>query len=200
MTLVLYGSPRSRTLRTLWMLAELGLEFEHVPLEFADPALKTAEFLALNPAGAIPTLVDHGFAISESLAINLYLARRYGQATLYPHDVEGEAMTWRWTLWAQGHLEPWIMYDSPLADGRPAIAPLEAAAARRSLAVLDGVLSARPWLAAEEFSVADLNVAAVLSPSRSQHLDLAPFPHVKAWLALCYGRPAALETRRRFQP
>jgi len=200
MSLVLYGSPRSRTLRTLWTLTELGLAFEHVPLEWSDPALKSPEFLALNPAGAIPTLVDNGFAISESLAINLYLARRYGQATLWPHDVEGEAMAWRWTLWAQGHLEPWITYDSPLATARPAIAPLEAATVRRALGVLDAVLAIRPWLAAGEFSVADLNVAAVLSPSRSQHLDLAPFPHVKVWLALCYGRPAALETRRRFQP
>src|SRR5262249_8722834 len=158
-----------------WMLTELELTFEHVPLERDDPRLKAPEFLALNPAGAIPTLVDHGFAVSESLAINLYLARRYGQAKLYPHDVEGEAMAWRWTLGARGHVEPWIMGDSPLADERDAVAPLEAAAVGKALAVLDGVLATRPWLAAEEFSVADLNVAAVLSPSRSQHLDLAPF-------------------------
>lgn len=78
MALVIYGSPRSRTLRVLWMAAELGLEYEHVPLAFDDPALKQPAFLRINPAGAIPAIVDDGFALSESLAINLYLAKRSG--------------------------------------------------------------------------------------------------------------------------
>ena len=99
MALTIYGSPRSRTQRVLWMAAELGLDFEHIPLEFDDPALKSAEFLALNPAGAVPTIVDDEFALAESLAINLYLAKKYGS-----QPVRGSSMliprssgtTWAW--------------------------------------------------------------------------------------------------------
>ena len=75
MTLTIYGSPRSRTMRVLWAAAELGLDYVHVPVPFDDPQLKSAGFLRLNPAGAVPTIVDDGFALSESLAINLYLAK-----------------------------------------------------------------------------------------------------------------------------
>lgn len=201
MALTIYGSPRSRTLRVLWMAAELGLDYEHTPLAFDDPELKSAAFLALNPAGAIPTIVDDGMALSESLAINLYLAKRYGAAgaePLYPDTIEGEAQAWRWSLWAQGQLEPWIMRDALLAELRDATADHATPVVAGALATLERALSNRPWLLGEAFTVADLNVAAVLSPSRAGHLDLAPYPKAQAWLARCYARPAAVATRRRF--
>ena len=111
MTLTIYGSPRSRTMRVLWIAAELGLEYTHVPLAFDDPALKEPAFLRINPAGAIPAIIGDGFALTESLAINLYLAKKYGSGgavPLYPSTAQGEAEAWRWSLWAQGHLEPWV--------------------------------------------------------------------------------------------
>jgi glutathione S-transferase len=63
---------------------------------------------------------------------------------------------------------------------------------------LDGALADRHWLVGDHFDVADLNVAAVLSPSRVQSMDFLPYEHVRTWLARCYGRPAAVATRRRF--
>jgi glutathione S-transferase len=198
MALTLYGSPRSRTMRVLWMLAELGLDFEHVPLAFGAPELKSQEFLALNPAGAIPTLVDDGFALAESLAINLYLAKRYGSGGLYPAAPQDEAQAWRWTLWAQGHLEPWVMRDALLADVRAATAPHVGSVIAAALAALERVLVGQDWLLGEAFTVADLNVAAVRSPSRAEHLDLEPYRRVSAWLEGCYARPAAVATRTKF--
>jgi glutathione S-transferase len=198
MALAIHGSPRSRTLRVLWMATELGLDFEHDPVDFGDPALKSPEFLRLNPAGAIPTIEDDGFALPESLAINLYLAKRYGLGRLYPESLEGEAQAWRWSLWAQGQLEPWIMRDSLLADLRAAIAEHARPTIAAALATLERALAGREWLLGEAFTVADLNVAAVLSPSRAERLDLAPYPSVAGWLARCYARPAAIEARRRF--
>jgi glutathione S-transferase len=198
MALTIYGSPRSRTLRVLWTAAELGLDYEHVPLAFDDPALKSAEFLKLNPAGAIPTIVDDGFALSESLAINLYLAKTYGAGSLYPLTPHGEAQAWRWTVWAQGHLEPWVQGDALLAKLHASMGENARPVVESALGLLDRTLDDRSWLIGDGFSVADLNVACVLSPSRTARLDLSPFPQVHAWLARCYARPAAVATRTRF--
>jgi glutathione S-transferase len=188
-------------MRVLWMLTELSLEYEHVPYEFDDPALKTQAFLKQNPAGAIPTLVDGDFALAESLAINLYLAKRFGrggEAPLYPRSHEGEAEVLRWTLFAQGHLEPWLQKDALLADLIEAIGDHASGMVEQSLAVLERVLERTPWLLGDAFTVADINVAGVLSPSRSSLLNLTGCPHVAQWLDRCYGRPAAREARRRF--
>jgi glutathione S-transferase len=185
-------------MRVLWMAAEVGVPFEHHPIAFDDPGLKSDAFLQLNPAGAIPTIVDDGVALSESLAINLYLAKRYAPGSLYPASLADEAQVWRWSLWAQGQLEPWLMRDALLADLRAAMAEQVGPVVAAALAVLDRALAGRSWLLGAAFTVADLNVAAVLSPSRAEHLDLSPYPNVAAWLARCYARPAAQATRARF--
>ena len=201
MALTIYGSPRSRTMRVLWTAAELSLAYEHIPLSWDDPALKAPAFLKLNPAGTIPVIVDDGFALAESLAINLYLARTYGAsgaAPLWPEDLRAQADAWRWSLWAQGHLEPWAQGDVRTAPLHEAAGALMLAMAQPGLAHLEDVLANRSWLIGDHFTVADLNVCAVLSPSRTARLDLEPFPVLRHWLARCYARPAAVETRRRF--
>jgi|SRR5580658_7911101 len=198
MALTIHGSHQSRTKRVLWMAAELGLDYVHDPIAFDDPALRSPAFLVLNPAGAIPTIEDDGFALPESLAINLYLAKKYAPGVLYPATLEGEAQVWRWSLWAQGQLEPWVMRDALLAEVRAAIAGLAGPVIAQSLETLERALSGRDWLVGDAFTVADLNVAAVLSPSRAEHLDLTPYPRVADWLARCYARPAAIATRARF--
>jgi glutathione S-transferase len=201
MALTIYGSPRSRTMRTLWAAAELGLVYTHVPLAWDDPALKEPEFLRLNSAGTIPTIVDDDFALGESLAINLYLARKFGAdgpTPLYPPDPRVEAEVWRWSLWAQGHLEPWVQRDARFEALRASAADVLETTVRAGLDTLERGLAGRDWLVGEHFTVADLNVAAVLSPSRSRDLDLAGLPRTAAWLARCYDRPAARATRQRF--
>jgi len=202
MGLTIYGSPRSRTMRVLWTANKLGLQYEHVPLAFDDPALETPEFLRINPAAAVPVVLDDGFALSESLAINLYLAKKYGRAgseALYPATLEGEAAVWRWSLWAQAHLEPWVQRDALLEGLRTVIGDHARPNIEAALATLDSELSQRPWLVGDHFTVGDLNVAAVLSPSRAAHIDFGAYGHVRNWLSRCYARPAAVATRRRYQ-
>ena len=201
MVLTIYGSPRSRTMRVLWMAAELGLDYTHVPYAYDDPALKRPSFLRVNPAGTIPAIVDDDVPLSESLAINLYLAKKYGShgaEPLYPSSPEDEANVWRWSLWAQAHLEPWVQRDVLLDDLRAAMGDHAAAMIGPALALLDRTLADKTWLVGDYFTVADMNVAAVLSPSRASRLDLVPYPHARDWLTRCYARPAARETRRRF--
>lgn len=198
MALTIYGSPRSRTMRVLWMAEELGLEFRHEPWEWNDPRLKSPEFLALNPAGAIPAIEDDGVALSESLAINLYLAKKHALGRLYPAMPDGEAQAWSWSLWAQGELEPWLMRETRETASPPTVAELVRPQIERGLAKLERALTGRDWLLGEAFSVADFNVACVLSPSRAEHLDLTPYPNIAAWLARCYARPAAVAARERY--
>lgn len=200
MALTIYGSRRSRTMRVLWAAAELGLDYDHLPLAHDDPGLKHSAFLAINPAGTLPAIVDDGFALSESLAINLYLAKKHastGSVPLYPTTLEGEAVVWRWTLWAQAHLEPWVALDAVSVAARQGAGEAVHAAVRRALAILEGALAGRMWLVGEMFTIADLNVACVLSPTRAAQLDFGPYDHVREWLARCYGRPAAIAARRR---
>jgi glutathione S-transferase len=201
MALTIYGTPRSRTMRIHWLAEELGLQYEHRPLGWDDPFLKTDDFLRLNPAGAIPTIVDDGFALGESMEIILYLGKKYGSnvpTALYPAGLENEATVWRWSLWAQAHLEPWVQQDLLLAAQLDVISASLAPVVERSLRTLDTALAGKSWLAMDHFTVADLNVAGVLSPSRTIHLDMQPYPHVLRWLAASYDRPAARTTRTRF--
>lgn len=201
MALTIYGSPRSRTMRVLWLAAELGLDYEHVPLAWDDPALKQPDFLKINPAGSVPVIVDDGFALSESLAICLYLAKKHGStgpAPLYPAAPEAEAEVWRWCLWAQGHLEPWVQRDARMIPLRAVAGEEILAQTSAPLTQLEQALATRDGLIGDHFSIADFCVCSVLSPSRTVHLDLEPYPALRGWLERCHGRPAALATRRRF--
>ncbi len=211
MALIVYGSPQSRTTRVLWMLAELGVPFEHVPVAWDDPFLKSPDFLRINPAGRIPTIVDDGMALSESLAINLYLAKRYGAAGpqgLYPGTPHDEARAWSWSLWATFDLESPLDVIRrhraeiylPAAERLPAVADEAARRLEPALALLNDVLAKTPWLVGDRFTVADLNVAGVLSPSRTSLIELGPHAALRGWLERCYARPACAEARRALQP
>ena len=199
MALTIHGSARSRTLRVLWMAEELGLDYAHDPIAFDDPALKSPAFLRLNPAGAIPTIEDDGFALAESLAINLYLAKKHGLGGLYPATLEGEAQAWRWSLWAQGQLEPWIMGDALLADLHAAVAPHAAPVVAAALATLERALAERDVAAGRRPSPSPTSTSPRCSrlPAPAE-LDLTPYPAVADWLARCYARPAAVAARTRY--
>jgi glutathione S-transferase len=95
----LYGVPGSRAMRALWMLEELGVPYENVPVDFVS-GTKQAEFKRLNPNGHIPVLEDGDLVLFESLAINLYLARKYDKG-LWPTTVENEGRAYQWSLWAR---------------------------------------------------------------------------------------------------
>ena len=197
MSLTIYGTTDSRTMRVLWAANELGLAFTHVPYAADDPVLKTPSFLAINPAGAIPVIDDDGFVLGESLAIILYLAKKYGAAPLYPATLEGEADVWRWTLWAQAHLEPWVQGDLLLKEVIATIGASAKPFVERACVRLETALDGRDWILGADFSVADMTVAAVLSPSRAAKIPLARYPRIRDWHLRCYRRPAAIRTRGR---
>jgi glutathione S-transferase len=92
----IYGVARTRAFRALWIANELGLDYEHIPIEIGPAGARKAEYLAINPNGRLPAIDDGGFVLWESLAITLYLAKKHGR--LYPATLEGEAKAWQWSL------------------------------------------------------------------------------------------------------
>ena len=193
MSLRIYGLPASRTFRCLWAAEEAGLAYENVPYSYKGPEIKEAAYLAINPNGTIPALADDGFNLFESLAINFYLARKSGR--LLPADARGEALVLQWTLWAATECEPhignWYYHTQmlPPAERKPEVAADAAAKLPRRLQILDDALAGRDHLVGGEFTLADLNVAAVLF--RAPQFGLDAYPNVKAWHARCLARPAA---------
>jgi glutathione S-transferase len=84
----LYGIARTRAFRALWIAEELGLGYDHLPIEIGDAGARAPEFLAINPNGRLPFIDDGGFVMFESLAITLYLAKKHSAGKLYPGSLE----------------------------------------------------------------------------------------------------------------
>src|SRR5215472_6785929 len=104
----IYGWKRSRAARCMWVMEELGLTYEQIPLNPHAGETRTPEYLALNPAGKIPTLVHDGFVLTESAAISWYLASTF-PGTLLPRDPKLAAKVQQWTSWALTELEPLLV-------------------------------------------------------------------------------------------
>ena len=193
----IHGSARSRAIRTLWMTFELGIPYEHIDLLPRSPGTRTPEFLALNANARVPAIEDDGFVLTESMAINLYLARKH-KSPLYPADPRNEALAWQWSLWETDRLDRQVVNyanatTGPEAQRNTAVANATWAEIVPALDVLNAALGKGRWLAGTEFSVADLNVAGALY--RGLSMDLGRWPHVKDWLARCWDRPAAKKAR-----
>jgi glutathione S-transferase len=197
--LKLYGTSKSRSARCLWALEELGTKYEHVATEVAKA--KSSENYKVNPNGHIPALEDDGVVVWESMAINLYLAEKYGKNSLWPASVEDHGQTYKWSFWAITELEPHLMTllshkmflpadqrDAKLADG--ATMALQA-----PLGVLEASLKGREYLLGSNFTIADLNVSAVLSFGAYVKFDHSGTPTLQAWLQKCLGREANKKLR-----
>jgi glutathione S-transferase len=197
----LYGVPASRAFRPRWVLEELGLEYQNLPVHFATGETRSAEFRKLNPNGHIPVLVDNETVLWESIAINLYLARKYGAGALWPTTVEDEGRAFQWSCWVMTEVEAPLL--AVLLHGRllPEAQrdPAKAAEGRTTLAgplgVLDGALRGKSYLLGNVFTIADLNVASVLTWALLAKLDLGPYPTLAAWLQRCTERSAHTKAR-----
>ncbi len=206
--LTLYGVYRSRASRPLWLLAEIGMEFTHVPViqayrlhsdpKAADAPLNTTSpaFLAVNPQGQIPAYTEDDLVLTESLAITLHIARKHGGLLGQQSDDEA-ALIEQWSLFAATAVEPAALEimlvqnagGGETAEGQASIS-INAAKLRRPLARLELHLEGRDWLVGDRFTVADINVAECLRYAQGHPTLLGEFPAVKAWLERCQARPA----------
>ena len=191
---ILYGVATSRALRALWGIEETGIDYVHVPTHYGSDA-KTADYLAINPNGRVPALVDGDLRLFESTAINLYLTKTYAPG-LYPDNVADEARAWQWSVWAMSEIEPLQMPIAiqkifvPENERDPKVIDSATTSLQRPLKVLDAALAGRDCLIGSAFSVADLNVAAVMQVMKLIRFDYSEHANVQRWADACYARPA----------
>ncbi len=201
MGLTLYGQSQSRAFRVLWMAEELAIDFDHVPTRFADEA-KTADYLKINPNGRIPALDDDGFVVWESMAVNLYLAKKYG-GDLGPKDLQEDATATQWSLWVMTEVEKTLLQAlfhtigimGVEKDAAKAAACLEEL--QPAFGVLNSQLKGTQYLMGGRFTVADLNVACVLSWTRMVGEDFSKWSDLRSWFGRCIGRDAVARAEAR---
>ena len=194
--LTIYGIARTRTSRTLWMAHELGVPYRHVKTSKLDGSTVTPEFLALNPNARVPTIDDDGVVVWESVAINLYLAKRCG-GPLAPRDLAEDAHMTMWSVWAMTELEPEAhevllhTLNLPEAERKPARIAHAMENLRRPMLVLETALTkGNGYLVGGRFTVADINAAGVVFYLRGAPDALNGWPAIAKWYRAATERPA----------
>lgn len=186
----------SNVKKVLWCLTELGLTYQQKDAGGPFGGLDTPEYLAMNPNKTIPTYQDGEFILWESNAILSYLADKYDDGTLLPHNAEFRARAAQWMYWSDGSLFPYIKAMMGLLVRTPAEQrdPVQVAELKQSLnrliAMLNDDLAQRDYIAGDVFSIADMALAPLLYPWREVCHDRPDFPHIERWFARIETRPA----------
>jgi glutathione S-transferase len=192
----LYGFGPTRSLRALWGLKELGVDFEFISVNLVAGAHKHPEFAALNPAGKVPVLVDGDLVIPESAAIVLYLAEKYPEKRLMPTLLAERAQVYRWIMFAMTELEQplWRIAKHTFVYPKEKRIPADIAIARdefRDMAqVLDAHMQGREFVVGDQLSAADCVIAYLLDWANEQSL-LDECEHLRSYLQKMYARPSA---------
>ncbi len=195
----LYGTPPTRALRVMWLLNELGIEYETVAVDLMHGEHRKRDFLAVNPAAKVPVLVDGNLVLTESASIQLYLAEKYPEAGLIPESVEDRAQMYRWIFFLVTEIEQplWriarhrFLYEE---DKRlPRDIDLASEECLQMVAVLEQHMAGREFMVGDRLSVADFNAAYTLDwANEAQMLDGTP--RLRKYLKSMYDRPTAPPT------
>ena len=200
----LYGFPPSpNTWKVRAVAAQLGIKLELQLVDLPKGEQRTPGYLALNPTGRTPTLVDGDFKLWESTAIMQYLASR-STNSLWPNDARVRADIMRWQSWQLQHFAPDAcvpltyqrLVKKRLNLGPPDQAIVDKAleAFKRDASVLDAHLAKQRYLVGQELTLADLSVAAVLVYANEAEMPLAQYPRVQEWSGRIYALQAWRET------
>lgn len=196
----LYGTPPTRALRAMWLLNELDLAHEVIPVDLGAGEQLTPAFLALNPAAKLPVLVDGDVVLSESAAIQLYLAEKYGDrfpgGRLIPDTPEERGQMYRWLFFLMTEIEGplWRIALHSFLYAPDEQSAAEIALARRDckrmIAVFEQHMQGRDFVVGDQLTVADFNAAYTLDWAKLEDM-LDDAPALRAYLASIYERPSA---------
>lgn len=181
----LYGHELSgNSYKAKLLLSLLGLDFEWVKVDLMKAAHKTPEFLALNPFGQLPVLVDGAVVLADAQSILVYLARQYGGDDWLPTEPLALAKVVRWLSITAGEVR-----QGPESARLYHLFKATAIAIDRAnqkaefiLSQLNDHLATHQWLEFEHPSIADVAVFPYVALAPDGHIDLAPYPHVLAWI------------------
>ena len=201
--LKIYGQPRSRAFRVIWLAKEANIAYEHIPVSItADkPECKEPWYVDLNPNARVPTIDDDGFVMWESGAINLYLAEKY-KAPIYPATPQGKGRMLQWAFYIANDVEQPIitMFQNrvlfPPEKRNPALADAAEASLQGKLKVLEDHLARNKYFGGEKWDMADFMVASIAYTLTAIKYDLSKYPQFSAWLMASIERPAAKEARK----
>jgi len=197
--LKLYGTPPTRALRVIWLLNELRLEYEICPLDIMQGEARRPPFRDLNPAAKVPVLVDDGVVLTESAAIQLYLAEKHPEAGLIPESLEDRAQMYRWIFFLVTEIEQplWRIARHTFIYPEDKRLPQDVAQARKEclemVAVLERHMEGREFVAGDRLSVADFTAAHTLDWANGAEM-LGDAPRLRAHLARMYARASAPPT------
>ncbi|MGE5657638.1 MAG: glutathione S-transferase family protein [Actinomycetota bacterium] len=179
--LKLYGGARSRSSIVQWYLEEIGVPYEFIMLDMQAGAHLQPDYLAINPIGKVPAIVEGDFKLWESGAILLYLAQKHGQM---PESLEKQAEIIQWIMFANSTLGSGIFVEAFRDRETP-----------RLLNPLNTIFEQQPYILGNEFSVADIAVGSILAyiPLMLK-LDLSPYPAVLDYIKRITDRPAFQKT------
>ena len=192
----LYENPPTRSIRARWALQELDVPFESVQINLLRGDHQTPEYLAINPAGRLPTLVDGSFVLTESVAIVVYLAEKYPEKELLPKELKLRAEVNRWMLFIVTELEQplWRIarhtFLYPNEQRLPADADIARSEFRAMAAVLERHMRGRAFLVGDRVSVGDFIAAYTLDWANEEQL-LDECPTLLAYVQRMYERPKA---------
>jgi glutathione S-transferase len=207
MAVELYSWPQSSGSQACWALEELGIPYQYVELDRKNKEHLAPAYLAINPHGKVPALVDGDQRFFESAAIMLHLGSKYGvDKGLWPAPgSQDRADALSWTVWSATELASYMFQtlyhgmDTPVSyqpqDRSAAAAAYSRSQLDRCLGALEIRLAGRDYLLGSSFSLADLACSAVLSLGVSLGLPLAGLPNTKAWCDRCTARPARARAR-----
>ena len=193
--ITLYGSPRSSAGRCLWALEEAGVTYTAKEVDMRNKEHKSPEFLKINPNGKIPALVDGDYTLFESMAINFYIAEAY-KKELLGNSAMDKGLVHQWSFWASSELQGPIIevfiQKVFMPDDKRDQKVIESNLAKLPalLSVLNTSLEGKKYLVGNQFTLADLNTATVVSICPMVGEDLSNYPNVKSWLGGMTDRPA----------
>ncbi|QSX39962.1 glutathione S-transferase family protein [Shewanella cyperi] len=177
----LYGTPRSRALRISWLLEELGIPWEFHYIDFARGDNRTESFLALNPCGKVPVIRDGELVLTESAAIMMYLAEKYGAGQWLPDaGTAAAARHYQWLSYIITELEQplWTMgkhkFALPEAQRVPAVRTTAVWEFDKAAAIAEDWLPDSPFLLGEQIQVADILLAHTLLWATVFEQDIPP--------------------------
>jgi glutathione S-transferase len=197
----LYHFPSPNPQKITFALQELGLDCDIVPVDLAKGEHRQPAFLALNPFGRAPVLVDGDLTLPESHAILAYLGEKTGR--LWPASAGGRAEALRWLFFLSQHIMPPAgevalrfrarLFGRPVDEptvkrGEEALPPV--------LAILEDHLAHNKWMMGADFGLVDCAYCPVLNVIEKSGFGFAQFPGVAAYLEACRTRPAWAQTPR----